>query len=58
MLLQLGVKAKEIQELTLEATSTMGAANVEWFHGWILAHAAMAARYRTTTTHFFFRNRV
>ncbi len=44
MLLQLGVKAKEIHELTLEATATLGAPNVEWFHGWIAAHSAMAAR--------------
>ena len=43
-LLQLGVKAKEIQELTLEAAASMGAANMEWFHAWVAAHAAMTAR--------------
>lgn len=44
MLLKLGVKAKEIQELTLEATAALGPAHAEWFNGWVASHAAMYAR--------------
>ena len=42
ILLQLGVKAKEIQELTLEATSSIS--GMDWFNQWIQATSAFASR--------------
>ncbi len=42
-LLQLGVKPKEIQELTLEATVSTEGHKMDWFHSWVSAHAAFAS---------------
>lgn len=51
-LMQLGIKPREIQELTLEATST-SPRGMEWFGNWVQAHAALASRDYSGATQAF-----
>ena len=45
ILMQLGVKGKEIQELTLDVTSRNGGPqNYEWFNKWVQAYSSFTAR--------------